>query len=110
MRTPLERLYFKKEEMKGYWDKTITRYESYLTNPVDGHTFVCFSFKSPYWWENKANRSLVILSLWHDRINCYIIHQRNGKEIREEKKIDSYYDYVHMIRDIDEIKEFFHLK
>lgn len=110
MRTPLEKYYFKKEEMKRYWNETIARYEPYLTHPVDGHTWVSFLFRSPYWGMKDDNCSLVMISLWHDRINLYITHWRNGEEIREEKKIDSYCDYVRMIRDIDATKEFFHLK
>ena len=109
MKTPLEKYYFKKEEMKKYWKETISQYESYLTSPVDGHSFVSFSLR-PAWWVNNSDHTLIMLSLWHDRINMYITHWRNGEKIEEDRIIDSYYDYKRMIREFDVIKTLYHLK
>lgn len=107
MRTPLEKFYFKKEEkMKEYLDKLITRYEPYLTAPA-GRTWASFSFHTPYWKKNN-NYSLIMLSLWHDRINFYAIYWHNEEEIKkEERTINSYYDYINMIHYIDKVKNLY---
>ena len=111
MKSPLEKLYFKKEEMKRYWDKIVARYETYLNKP-DNDSWISLSFRYP-WYKHSRSHSLVMISLYHDKILMTVVHWRGeyGEEKTEERRvIDSYYDYINAIRYIDAIKDFFRLK
>lgn len=111
MKSPLEKYYFKKEEMKKYWDKIVARYALYLNTP-DNHNWNSFSFSYP-WYMNSRSHSLVMISLYHDKILMTAVHWRgeNGEEKTEERRvINSYYDYINAIHYIDVVKDFFRLK
>jgi hypothetical protein len=109
MKTPLEKYYFKKEEIRKYWDKIVARYEPYLNYPANGYSWVSFSFKYPWYTHNKSH-SLVMVSLYHDKILLTAVHWRGEKEeekTEEKRIIDSYYDYISAIHYIDSIRNFF---
>lgn len=103
--TNYEMMEIKKGIIKGYWERLLSEYKDYLRYPQDDGSWNSFSFSSLLL--NNHDHSLVMVSLYRDKILVSIIDWRGEEEFKEERSIKDYASFINTINRINKSKKFF---
>lgn len=95
----------KKEQIRKYWDDMLSEYENHLGSPKDSGGWNSISFRSILL--KNHDHSLVMMSLYSNKIDVTIIDWRGNEEFKEERVIKDLPSYINTVHRINKSKEYF---